>query len=271
MPLTALQRAVIAGLRPQRHPGSHVAGSIPQHASDNSLRESLDIDLFHDALAAVATSSDADCQALEAQGFSIEHGDPWNPTHRRARITHPQFPDSMEIDWVVDSAWRFHPPVADELLGWRLHDLDLACNKALALGGRSESRDLVDIVSWSERIPLAAICWAACGKDPGFNPLMLLAMMRRFARVDPGQLARLRAHQLDPVVLKSRWLADAEQAAAQITALADQQPELPIGVAFLDRTGQSCWPQPHLPLATQGLAIHHPSVGGCIPVLRLDG
>ena len=271
MPLTALQRAVIAGLRPQRHPGSHVAGSIPQHASDNSLRESLDIDLFHDALAAVATSSDADCQALEAQGFSIEHGDPWNPTHRRARITHPQFPDSMEIDWVVDSAWRFHPPVADELLGWRLHDLDLACNKALALGGRSESRDLVDIVSWSERIPLAAICWAACGKDPGFNPLMLLAMMRRFARVDPGQLARLRAHQLDPVVLKSRWLADAEQAAAQITALADQQPDLPIGVAFLDRTGQSCWPQPQLPLATQGLAIHHPSVGGCIPVLRLDG
>lgn len=30
---------------------------------------------------------------------------------------------------------------------------------------------------------LAAICWAACGEDPGFTPLSLLSMLRRFARM----------------------------------------------------------------------------------------
>jgi hypothetical protein len=32
-------------------------------------------------------------------------------------------------------------------------------------------------------LPLGAMCWAACGKDPGFTPLSLLGLLRRRARL----------------------------------------------------------------------------------------
>lgn len=99
-------------------------------------------------------------------------------------------------DWAHDSAFRFFPIVPDDLLGWRLHLFDMAINKALALSARMETRDYVDMVELSRRYPLEAIVWAACGKDPGFNPLSLLKMMIRFARIDPAQLEEIQARTL---------------------------------------------------------------------------
>src|SRR6266480_28551 len=77
----------------------------------------------------------------------------------------------LEIDWAADSAFRYFPIERDAQLGWRLHLFDVATNKALALSARTETRDYVDIVELHKTYPLAAICWAACGKDPGFSPL----------------------------------------------------------------------------------------------------
>src|SRR5207245_1582853 len=94
------------------------------------------------------------------------------------------------IDWAADSAYRFFPIERDPVLGWRLHLFDAATNKALTLAARTETRDYIDITEFHQRFPLAAICWAACGKDPGFTPLSLLRMMRRFARVDPSEWIR---------------------------------------------------------------------------------
>jgi hypothetical protein len=43
-------------------------------------------------------------------------------------------------------------------------------NKLLALVGRVEVRDWIDIIESSERIqPLGYLAWAACGKDPGYK------------------------------------------------------------------------------------------------------
>jgi len=65
---------------------------------------------------------------------------------------------------------------ADPLRGPLLHPVDLAINKVLALAGRDEPRDFVDILFVHARVlPLGAICWAAVGKDSGFTPLSLLA------------------------------------------------------------------------------------------------
>jgi len=178
--------------------------------------------------------------------------------------------DIVEIDWAVGAAWRFFPPVADPLMGWRLHDVDLACNKALALGGRSETRDLIDILAWDRRFGLASIVWAACGKDPGFNPLSLLEQMRRSARIDPGQLQMLKARQIDPQAAKQQWLAAASAAEEAVTALADAMPTLETGVAFIDGSGSMRWPDLWRPLAEQGLGVHAPSVGGCVPLVRMD-
>jgi hypothetical protein len=91
--------------------------------------------------------------------------------------------ESVEIDWAADSAFRFFPIQRDALLGWRLHLFDIATNKALALSARTETRDYVDIVELQRTFPLPAICWAACGKDPGFTPLSRLTRPSHFLPV----------------------------------------------------------------------------------------
>jgi hypothetical protein len=208
----------------------------------------------------------ADSTALEQAGLTVRRTASWSDSFRRAVVSDAA--EVVEMDWAVDSAWRFSPPIEDPVMGWRLHDIDLACNKALALAGRSETRDLIDILAWDRHFGLSAIVWAACGKDPGFNPLSLLEQMRRSARIDPGQLAMLKARRIDPLVAKQQWLAMAETAEVAITTLADAMPSLPTGVTFIDGNGTMRWPDPDRSLAQQGLIVHTPTVGGCIPTIH---
>jgi len=271
MPLTAIQKKILATISVLLHPCSHVAGSLPLHAGEDSIRESRDIDLFHDAIAAMHAACEADLAALTQAGFLVRASENWSNTFRRAVVGDSGSTDSVEIDWAVDSAWRFFPPIPDAVLGWRLHDVDLACNKALALAGRSETRDLVDILVWSQRFGLPSILWAACGKDPGYNPLSLLEQMRRSARIDPGQLAMLKARAIDPQRIKQNWLSAAASAEEAMTDLADAQPDLETGVLFLNQSSLVCWPAPDRPFTEQGFLIRRPSLGGCIPIIRPVG
>lgn len=171
----------------------------------------------------------------------------------------------MEIDWAADAAYRFFPIERDPVLGWRLHLFDMATNKALALGSRSATRDYVDIVELHKTYPLPAIIWAACGKDPGFSPGLLLEMMRRFGRVNPGKLKTIQARHLDPVTLKLSWIEMSDYAEREFTRLAETQPDMPIGVAFVDKAGKPGWIG-----QDSTLAVHRPSVRGCLPTMHLD-
>jgi hypothetical protein len=84
------------------------------------------------------------------------------------------------LDWVVDSDFRFFPTVPDETFGYMLHPVDLAMNKAMAAAGRSEVRDLVDLVTIHETVlSLGAVIWAAVEKAPGVTPEGLIAEIRR--------------------------------------------------------------------------------------------
>ncbi len=270
MPITDFQKAVIAVLIGQRTPPSHFAGSVPLHLAPSSPRYSEDIDLFHDAESELLQASEADERALQNAGFRVQRAPAaWSTTFRKATVFASRGNDSVEIDWALDSAVRFFPVLPDPDLGWRLHPFDLATNKSLALAGRSATRDIIDIMEWSRCFPLAAIIWAACGKDPGFNPLMQLDMMRRFARISPTELLVLQARSIDPVALKRSWIESATAAEEAITRLADAQPRLPIGVLFADNQNQPRWPQPpEAALDSQGLRTHHPTIGGCWPTLR---
>ena len=196
MPLTPLQRDVIGLLSARRTEDSHFAGGVVLHAMENSSRYSDDLDIFHDAEAEVARASDGDMSGLRAAGFEVHEvsGDWHKPSgFRKARVV--RHGEELEIDWATDSAFRFFPVQRDPILGWRLHLFDIATNKALALASRSVTRDLVDIVDLDKVYPLEAIAWAACGKDAGFSPMLLLDMMRRFARIHPTQLAAMQARE----------------------------------------------------------------------------
>jgi hypothetical protein len=134
-----------------------------------AARTSRDIDLFHDTDEALEASWAADRHLLEDRGFTVvvirER-----PSFVEAEVG--KGGQSVLMEWARDSAFRFFPLVRHSDLGLTLHPFDLATNKVLALVGRLEVRDWVDLIHASERIqPLGYLAWAACGKDPGFSPL----------------------------------------------------------------------------------------------------
>ena len=266
MPLTALQKEVLVILAANRSEESHFAGGIVLNAADNSARFSHDFDIFHEVAEEVTRASNLDVASLRAAGFIVEtpsrYGE-WEreAAFRKAKLTRAG--QTVEIDWAADSAFRFFPIERDPLLGWRLHLFDIATNKALALSARTETRDYVDIVELHRTFPLAAICWAACGKDPGFTPLSLLKMMQRFARVSPAELDKIKARSLDPRVLKMAWIEMSDEAESKMIKLADEKPDIPIGVAFVDSSGKPGWLGDN-----PALRIHTPSVRGCWPTIE---
>jgi len=265
MPLTAFQKEVMAVLAGNRSESSHVAGGLVLNASDDSARFSLDFDFFHDAVEDLVLTSERDVKTLEDAGFGVqkvERDGEWSKpvSFRKAHVSRGS--EKVELDWAQDSAFRFFPIVPDETLGWRLHLFDMATNKALALSARMETRDYVDMVELTRHFPLESIVWAACGKDPGFNPLSLLKMMIRFARIDPLELDKIKARKLDPISLKEEWIEVSDRAREEMTLLADENLDMPIGVAFVNDQGNPGWIR-----SNPSLKIHHPSLRGCWPVI----
>lgn len=253
----------MAVLAANRSESSHLAGGVVINAGDDSARFSK---VFHDSIEDLAAASSRDVASLQTAGFEVEKlerdGEWRKPTSlRKARACRGS--ESVDIDWAYDSAFRFFPVVRDETLGWRLHLFDVAVNRSLALSARTQTRDYINIVELSRIYPLEAILWAACGKDPGFNPISLFTMVMRFARVDPAKLEEIKARHLDPVALKQEWTAASDQAREEMTALADEQPDTPIGVAFVDAEGEPGWIR-----RDPSLRVHYPSLRGCWPTVH---
>ena len=213
MPLTDFQRAILGLLAQTRAPDSYLAGGAALHFAPNSVRYSNDLDFFHDSPQRVASAFAEDVALLEGAGYDLDV-EISQPGFIRAVVRKED--QSTRIDWAHDSAWRFMPPIRDPMGGFVLHDIDLAVNKTLALAGRDEPRDFIDILFVHERVlPLSALTWAAVGKDPGFTPLSLVEFLRRRGRHRPEEVERLNlAVPFNPVASKALWLGaldDAEE------------------------------------------------------------
>lgn len=261
MPLAEFQRELLALLAENRSPDSYLAGGAALHFSPNSLRFSNDLDFFHDSTERVATAFAADSRLIENAGITVGL-ELSQPGFIRATVTRE--PDSTRIDWAHDSAWRFMPPVRDELGGYVLHDVDLAINKVLALAGRDEPRDFVDILYVHDRIlPVAALTWAAVGKDPGFSPLSLIELLKRRGRVRPEEIARLDlAGPFDLVSSRNSWRSALEGA----DAFARSRPPDEVGCLYYSTpAGEFVAPDADRALEDQGVCIHWGRPGGVIP------
>ena len=217
MPLTVFQQTLLADLARDRSDVGYLAGGAALHFAPNSARYSDDLDFFHDALDRVAVAYQSDHARLGTAGYSITL-EVSQPGFIRAIVA--RGPDATRVatrvDWAHDSAWRFMPLVRDPVGGLLLHPVDLAVNKMLALAGRDEARDFVDILFVHTRVlPIGALVWAAVGKDPGFTPLSLLELLKRRGRNRPEDFARLHlATPFDVTAAKTQWLSaldDAEQ------------------------------------------------------------
>ena len=231
MPLTNYQSDLARLLSKNRTFDSYLAGGAAILIEPNTKRFSRDLDYFHDSEARVAEAFSADRGLLENNGYSIEV-DINQPGFVRAIVRRGEL--ATKVEWARDSAWRFMPTVRDDRVGFVLHPIDLAVNKVLALAGRDEARDVLDALHIHNTVlMLGGLCWAACGKDPGFTPLSLLDLLRRRGRVREEDLARLDlAEPLDLHVLKRDWL----EALDSVEPFVESRPPDEIGCLYYSAT-----------------------------------
>jgi hypothetical protein len=269
MALTPFQRDVCRLIAANRIASgeSYVAGGAALNEALAASRLSRDLDLFHDTEAALDASWRADRRLLEDNGYTVR------PLRERPSFVEAQVSSVdrvVVIEWARDSAYRFFPLVEHTDLGLTLHPFDLATNKVLALVGRLEVRDWVDVIECDRRLqPFGYLVWAACGKDPGFSPASLLEHAARSGRYSADEIGSLAFDGPPPDAgeLSRRWrslLAAAEEVVALLPA-ADS------GRCVLDRDGRLFTGQPHAlrnALASGALHFHAGRIRGALPTTR---
>ncbi len=243
---------------------SYLAGATVLHRHENSIRFSQDVDLFHDLHEQIALSAEQDGRLLADAGCGVE----WilrTPGFYRASVTSGKH--RLRLEWAQDSAFRFFPLQRDPLCGWRLHDADAATNKLLALAGRSEVRDFVDVLELhGSYLPLGTLAWAACGKDPGFTPEFLLDHAARHVAYTQADIDRLDLRRpLDLHELKRQWLAAMDDARRLIARLPPEE----VGCFYLRSDQTPVAPNPDSPEFTS-LIRHFGSLRGAWPRTSTD-
>ncbi len=239
----------------------YLAGGAAMHFAPNSARYSDDLDFFHDSEARVASAFSADRATLQRAGHTVDIGLSL-PGFVRTVVHRGE--DSTRIDWAHDSAWRFMPLVRDALGGLLLHPIDLAINKVLALAGRDEPRDFVDILFVHDRVlPLAALCWAAAGKDPGLTPLSLLELLKRRGRYRAEDFSRLQlVEPFDLSHAKDTWLGALDSAEAFVR----ERPPDESGCLYYSLKEQRfVVPRRDVSLQDQGIVLHFGAPQGVMP------
>jgi len=208
VPLSRIQSDILRLLAAHRNPESYVAGATPLNR--DGPRYSADIDIFHDREEGVAQAAEGDVAVLTQAGFAVR----W--LHREPglyAVVVERGGDSMRLEWLRDSDFRFFPTVRDDEFGCVLHVVDIAINKVLAAAGRREPRDVLDLLTVHDRhVPLGPLMWAAVAKDPGFSPEGLIGEIRRNARYRSDDYADLRL--VEPV--------DAGEVARRLRAALDE-------------------------------------------------
>ncbi len=168
-------------------------------------RATKDVDLFtdRDADEAVGIIAALRTAVVEA-GLRVEPA-PRPPHENRFIAVDPATGASVQVEVFPDGG-RLHDPV-QLAVGPVLHPEDLAADKTLAMWGRGEPRDYVDVVALLQRYDRAALFGFAQQKDRGLTEdtfIVSLRMVRRFgdeewadAGIDPARGAATRATILD--------------------------------------------------------------------------
>ncbi len=266
MALTPFQRTICRRLADRRvaRGDRYVAGGVALSLALKTHRLSRDLDVFHDTIEAVAASWDEDRGVLLGAGYTV--------TLLRERpgfvqATVSQGVEVLLIEWVHDSAYRFFPLVQHDELGLTLHPFDLATNKVLALIGRAEVRDWIDVIECDDRLQgLGYLAWAACGKDPGFSPRGLLDHAARTSRYSAAEIEALAFDGPPPAAseLSQRWRT-ALGTAGEVIALL---PPAQAGEAVLTLAGELFQGTPTAlaeAVDAQHLLFHPGRIGGALP------
>lgn len=269
MALTDLQRAICRLLAENRIASgeSYVAGAAALNELIAASRISRDVDLFHDTDEALAASWRADRLLLEAHGFEVL------VVRERATFVEAEVGargERVRLEWARDSAFRFFPLQQHQEFGLTLHPFDLATNKVLALVGRLEVRDWVDVIATNDRLqPLGYLAWAACAKDPGFGPAAILEGAARSGRYSAEEVRQLSfaGDPPDAALLARAWHRLLDSAREVVSLLPPEE----VGTCVLDASGGLFRGSPAElgeALRGGGCIFHQGRIRGALPQLK---
>ena len=212
MPLSKIQTEILRLLAAHRDPESY----------------SGDIDVFHDREERVARAAQEDTALLEQSGYAIE----WqrrDPQIHTAIVRRAD--ESMKLEWVADSDFRFFPTIRDDTFGYILHPVDLATNKVAAAYGRREPRDIVDLLAIHQEIlPMGAAVWASAAKLWASPPKVSSTRSAASARYRAEDFLMVASDPpLDPVATMRRLWEILEEAEAFVLRM----PTDKVGLLFL--------------------------------------
>ena len=269
MALTRFQQTVCRLLADQRVRAgeSYVAGRVALNELLGGKRISRDIDLFHDTEEAVEASWAADRAQLEEAGYRIRVLRE-RPGFVEAEVAMAE--DAVRMEWAQDSAYRFFPLIEHPDLGLALHPFDLATNKLLAVIGRREVRDWIDILQCDATLqPIGYLAWAAPGKDPGFSPPAVVEHLGRAGRFAAEEITELAFSEAppDPGELSRQWHRALDTARALVEILPAEQ----AGTAVLLQGRELCRLPPDdlaQALERDEVLFHRGSIRGALPTLR---
>lgn len=166
-----------------------LAGGAALIVRGDVRRQTRDLDFFGLSVEAVDRLLPAVEAALGSSGLSVESED-----------------DRTEVDLAADARLFPAEPGRPAPL---LSREELAVDKVLAIFGRAEARDFVDLMALEGRFGLERLCRLAAEKDGGFTPGVFAQMLIRFDRLrrDEFELDDVRFGQLAEDV--RRWRAHA--------------------------------------------------------------
>jgi Nucleotidyl transferase AbiEii toxin, Type IV TA system len=173
--------------------GALIARGIVERVTD-------DLDLFTSEQRDVRLAATLVEEGLAESGWTVDTVRA-GASFRRYRVTDL----TTASETLLDIGWdaRIDPPSRTEL-GPTLTVHELAADKVLALFGRAEARDLVDLHALSAQVGYGDMLAAAREKDAGFDTYVFAQMLARTAArpdadfpIDAQRLAEVRewAHQ----------------------------------------------------------------------------
>lgn len=215
----AFQRRVAAvALSATMQRGFALAGSGAIREHGLTTRRTADIDLFTPS---ADPESFADAVAeltaqLQGDGFSVRLA---RQFELFARLEVSKVDLTVDVDLGVDSRGREPVVLA---IGAVLSEIDAVANKVVALFGRAEARDFLDVdaIRRSERFTDADLLDAAAEHDAGFDRRVFVDMLRSVRRIGPRRVAEYDVLGPELEQIKARllsWADEIEQTLEQPT------------------------------------------------------
>lgn len=175
--LSPLQRRVLETVRdlPEAE-GFALAGGAALILTGEVARATDDLDFFAQTPSEVAALVPALDAALERAGFSVER------VHHATGFVRLQISgddDTTLVDLSYDA--RIHPAVEGPIATTLSRD-ELAADKTLAVFGRAEARDFVDLQALTAHYALGQLTRLASSKDPGFDLATFYEALGSFGR-----------------------------------------------------------------------------------------